>query len=113
MNPGGILYKILSIFLKKLPAPYPMEFSIANSHLRMPLLMSSLSCLKMKSVFLYVDIFIWQSTLGLESVDTPLVVIQTRTETKQSSSFLDKFFRGVKTFKPKCRNGDKRKPSKI
>ena len=39
--------------------------------------------------------------LGLESVDTSLVVIQTRTETKQSSSHLDTFFRSVNTFEPK------------
>ena len=42
-------------------------------------------------------------TLGFESVHTlHLVVIQMRTETKQSSSLLDTFCRGVNTFKPKC-----------
>ena len=44
--------------------------------------------------------------LGLKVFTHPLVVSQTRTETTQSSSLLDKFFRGVNTFKPKC-NGVK------
>ena len=40
--------------------------------------------------------------LGMKVLTPPLVVIQTRIETKQSSSLLDKFFWGVKTFIPKC-----------
>ena len=42
--------------------------------------------------------------LQYESVNTPLVVIQTRTETKPSSSLLDKCCRGLNTFKPMCSN---------
>ena len=45
----------------------------------------------------------WNESLCWSTLGFVLVVIQTRTETKQNSSHLDKFFWVVKIFKPKCK----------